>query len=126
MDPVFVLRIVVEKCRTKNTPLRCLFLDMQKAFEWVPRAVIWWALRSKWVSETYFDMIRDMNHEHYYLAFTVVSDTKLFHVTPKDSVRNSRIRGSLHVRDFAEKLLESRPRWCDHLLQQRHAASAGS
>ncbi|PZC79938.1 hypothetical protein B5X24_HaOG215620 [Helicoverpa armigera] len=34
-------------------------------------------------------------------------------VTRKDRVRNSRIRGSLHVRDIADKLQECRLRWME-------------
>ncbi|KAJ0177914.1 hypothetical protein K1T71_006787 [Dendrolimus kikuchii] len=39
-------------------------------------------------------------------------------VTRKDRVRNSRIRGSLHVRDIADKLQECRLRWYGHVLQR--------
>ncbi|KAJ0172760.1 hypothetical protein K1T71_011899 [Dendrolimus kikuchii] len=39
-------------------------------------------------------------------------------VTRKDRVRNSRIRGSLHVRDIADKLQKCRLRWYGHVLRR--------
>ncbi|KAJ0178550.1 hypothetical protein K1T71_006373 [Dendrolimus kikuchii] len=39
-------------------------------------------------------------------------------VTRKDRVRNSRIRGSLHVRDIADKLQECRLRCYGHVLRR--------
>ncbi|CAK1587880.1 unnamed protein product [Parnassius mnemosyne] len=60
MDPIFALRILMEKHREKNMPLHFLFLDLQKAFDCVPREMIWWALRSKLVPETYVEIARDM------------------------------------------------------------------
>ncbi|KAJ0172804.1 hypothetical protein K1T71_011943 [Dendrolimus kikuchii] len=39
-------------------------------------------------------------------------------VTRKDRVRNSRIPGSLYIRDKADKLQESRLRWYGHVLRK--------
>ncbi|CAK1598604.1 unnamed protein product [Parnassius mnemosyne] len=46
-------------------------------------------------------------------------------VTWKDRVRNTYIRGSLHVRDIADKLQESRLRWYGHFLR-RPASCVGN
>ncbi|PZC74908.1 hypothetical protein B5X24_HaOG207038 [Helicoverpa armigera] len=81
MDPVFALRIVMEKYRAKNTPLHFLFLDMQKAFDCVPRMMIPWALRSKGVPEVYVDIIRDMYRDSDSVVRTAVGDTTPFPVT---------------------------------------------
>ena len=46
VDAVFVLRRLAEKFRAKNKKLFFVFVDLQKAFDWVPREVIcfvlWW------------------------------------------------------------------------------------
>ncbi|KAJ8710818.1 hypothetical protein PYW08_009333 [Mythimna loreyi] len=81
MDPIFALRVTMEGYRSKNTPLHLLFLDMQKAFDCVPREVIWWALRSKGVPETYVDIIRDMYRDSGSVVRTAVGDTKPFPIT---------------------------------------------
>ncbi|XP_048004729.1 longitudinals lacking protein, isoforms H/M/V-like isoform X2 [Leguminivora glycinivorella] len=47
-----------------------------------------------------------------------VSTARSDGVSRRDRVRNSRIRGSLHVRDIADKLQESRLRWYGHVLRK--------
>ena len=50
-DAVFVLRRLSEKFRTKNKKSFFAFVDMEKAFDWVPREVIRFALMRKGVPE---------------------------------------------------------------------------
>jgi hypothetical protein len=59
-DAIFALRILMEKHREKQVPLHMVFLDMEKAFDRVPRDVIWWALRKKKVPEIYVRCIQEM------------------------------------------------------------------
>ncbi|CAK1593075.1 unnamed protein product [Parnassius mnemosyne] len=81
MDPIFALRILMEKHREKNMPLHFLFLDLQKAFDCVPREMIWWALRSKLVPETYVEIVRDMYRNSDSIVRTAVGDTTPFPIT---------------------------------------------
>ena len=49
VDAVFILRRLTEKVRAKNMQLLFVFVDLEKAFDWVPRKVIGFALRHKGV-----------------------------------------------------------------------------
>ena len=51
VDAVFVLRRLTENFRAKKKKLLFKFVDLEKAFDWVPREFIYFALRWKGVSE---------------------------------------------------------------------------
>ena len=51
VDAVFVLRRLSEKIRAKNKNLFFIYVDLEKAFDWVPREVIRFTLRRKAVPE---------------------------------------------------------------------------
>ena len=44
-DAIFVVRQLQEKYLAANKRLYMAFVDLEKAFDLVPRKVIWWALR---------------------------------------------------------------------------------
>ena len=40
--------------------LHILFIDLEKAYDSVPKEIIWWVLVNKQVSSCYIDAIKDM------------------------------------------------------------------
>ena len=59
-DAIFILRQLQEKHLAANKPLYIAFVDLEKAFDRVPRKVLWWALRSLGVEEWAVRVIQAM------------------------------------------------------------------
>ena len=59
-DAIFALRILAEKYREKQRELHCIFIDLEKVYDWVPREEVWLCLREKGVSETLVRVVQDM------------------------------------------------------------------
>ena len=59
-DAIFIVRQVQEKYLTKGKELWIAFVDLEKAFDRVPRDVVWWALRKVGVAEWLVNVIKSM------------------------------------------------------------------
>ena len=59
-DAIFVIRQLQEKYLAANKRLNMAFLDPEKAFDQVPRKVIWWALRKLGVDEWIVRLVQGM------------------------------------------------------------------
>ena len=59
-DAIFVVRQLQEKYLAANKRLTMAFVDLEKAFDWVPRKVIWWALRKLGVEECIERLVQGM------------------------------------------------------------------
>ena len=59
-DSIFVVRQLQEKYLAANKRLYMAFVDLEKAFDRVPRKVIWWALRKLGVEEWIVRLVQGM------------------------------------------------------------------
>lgn len=59
-DAIFIVRQLQEKYLEKKKELWMAFIDLEKAFDRVPREVIWWALRESGVEEWLISVIKSM------------------------------------------------------------------
>ena len=60
VDGIFSLRQIMEKCREKQKTLHMAFIDLEKAYDRIPRQEIWRCLRERGVTEKYVRMIREL------------------------------------------------------------------
>ena len=59
-DAIFIVLQLQEKYLARNKELWMAFVDLEKAFDRVPRAVVWWALRCLGVDEWIVSVIKAM------------------------------------------------------------------
>ena len=57
---IYVLRRLIEKYRERNKDLHMVFIDLEKAYDRIPRCIIWESLEAKGVSRSHIEAIRDM------------------------------------------------------------------
>ena len=59
-DAIFIMRQLLEKYEMAGRDLYMVFVDLEKAFNRVPREMIWWSLRRKGVLEREIKVIMEM------------------------------------------------------------------
>ena len=59
-DAIFIVHQLREKHLAANRPLYMAFVDLEKAFDGVPRDVIWWAMRKLGIDEWLVRLVQSM------------------------------------------------------------------
>ena len=60
MEVIFLLRQLMERYRKQKKDLHMVFIDLEKAYDKISRAVMWWALEKHKVPTKYVTLIKDM------------------------------------------------------------------
>ena len=60
IEAIHVLRRLMEKYRERKKDLHMVFIDMEKAYDSIPRGIKWDSLKARGISQRYIEVIRDM------------------------------------------------------------------
>ncbi|KAK3567105.1 hypothetical protein QTP86_009809 [Hemibagrus guttatus] len=79
-DAIFALRILMEKYRDGQKELHCVFVDLEKAYDRVPREELWYCMRKSGVAEKYVRVVQDMYERSRTVVRYAVGQTEEFNV----------------------------------------------
>ncbi|KAI5089887.1 hypothetical protein C0J45_20022 [Silurus meridionalis] len=79
-DALFALRMLMEKYREGQKELHCVFVDLEKAYDRVPREELWYCMRKSGVSEKYVRVVQDMYEDSVTAVKCAVGTTDWFRV----------------------------------------------
>ncbi|KAK3529995.1 hypothetical protein QTP86_009381 [Hemibagrus guttatus] len=79
-DAIFALRILMEKYRDGQRELHCVFVDLENAYDRVPREELWYCKRKSGVAEKYVRVVQDMYERSRTVVRCAVGQTEEFNV----------------------------------------------
>ncbi|KAK3511554.1 hypothetical protein QTP70_009660 [Hemibagrus guttatus] len=79
-DAIFALRILMEKYRDGQRELHCVFVDLEKAYDRVPREELWYCMRKSGVAEKYFRVVQNMYERSRTVVRCAIGQTEEFKV----------------------------------------------
>ena len=74
------LRMLMEKYRKGQTELYCVFVDLEKAYDRVPREELWYCMKKSGIVEIYVQLVQDMYKGSETMVRCAVETTESFKV----------------------------------------------
>ena len=79
-DAMFALRMLMEKYREGQRQLHCVFVDLKKAYDKVPRKELWYCMGKSGIVEKYVQLVQDMYEGSETVVRCAVGTTESFKV----------------------------------------------
>jgi len=79
-DAVFALKILMEKYRDGHKDLHCIFIDLEKVYDRVPREELWYCMRQSGIQEKYVKIVKDMYRDSQTAVRSAVGTSMWFNV----------------------------------------------
>ena len=77
---MFALRMLMEKYREGQRELHCVFVDLEKAYDRVPREELWYCTKKSEIVEKYVRLVQDMYEKSETVVRCAVGNTESFKV----------------------------------------------
>ena len=81
VEAIFIVRQLQEKRLEGNQKLYCAFIDLEKAYDRIPREVVFWCLRKRRVPEKLVKLVEMMYRRTSTKVLTAVGETETFEVS---------------------------------------------
>ena len=79
-DAMFALRMLMEKYREGQRELHCVFVDLEKACDRIPREELWYCMRKSGIAEKYVRLVQGMYEESETVVRCAIQTTESFTV----------------------------------------------
>ena len=79
-DAMFALRMLMEKYREGQKELHCVFVDLEKAYDRVPKKELWYCMIKSGIAEKYVRLVQDMYEQSYTVVRCAIGTTESFKV----------------------------------------------
>ena len=79
-DAMFALKMLMEQYREGQRELRRVFVDLEKAYDRVPRKELWYCMRKSGIVEKYVQLVQDMYEKSETVVRNAIETTESFQV----------------------------------------------
>ena len=79
-DALFALRVLMEKYREGQKEIHCVFVDLEKAYDKVPREEVWYCMRKSGLADKYVRIVQYIYDDSITAVGCVVGVTEGFDV----------------------------------------------
>jgi hypothetical protein len=80
MEAIFLIGQVMERYKEQKKDLHMVFIDLEKAYDKIPRNLMWWALDKHKVPTKYVTLIKDMR-DKVVTSVRTYGDSNVFRLT---------------------------------------------